>query len=84
MNTNLYSALSLIIIISNTFFVITALFFERKKPVRALSWILALTLLPVAGLLLYLIFGRPLNLKKKKFHIKIIKTLSTVERFTKR
>ena len=70
MNTNLYSALSLIIIISNSIFVITALFFERKKPVRALSWILALTLLPVAGFILYLIFGRPLNLKKKKFHIK--------------
>lgn len=70
MNTNLYSALSLIIIISNSIFIITALFFERKKPVRALSWILALTLLPVAGFLLYMIFGRPLNLKKRKFHIK--------------
>lgn len=70
MNRDLYSALSLIIIIANSIFIITAIFFERKKPVRALSWILALSLLSVAGFILYLVFGRPINFKKKKFHIK--------------
>ncbi|HEX2926914.1 MAG TPA: cardiolipin synthase [Ruminiclostridium sp.] len=70
MSKDLFSVLSIIIIIANSIFIITAILFERKKPIRALSWILALTLLPVAGFVLYLVFGRPINFKKKKFHIK--------------
>jgi cardiolipin synthase len=64
------SALSIIILAVNSIFIIAAIFIERKKPVRALSWILALSLLPVAGFILYLVFGKSLNLKVKKFHIK--------------
>jgi cardiolipin synthase len=70
MNTNIYSIISIIIITINIIFIVTAVFFERKKPVHALSWVLTLSLLPVVGFILYLIFGRTFHFKKKKFIIK--------------
>lgn len=70
MTDNLLNAFSILLIIINSIFIITAIFFERKKPIRALSWILTLLLIPIVGFILYLIFGRTLRVKKKKFHIK--------------
>ncbi|MHB8064272.1 MAG: cardiolipin synthase, partial [Ruminiclostridium sp.] len=70
MDKNIYSIISLIIIIINIILIITAVFFERKKPVQALSWVLTLSLLPVVGFILYLIFGRTFRFKSKKFLIK--------------
>lgn len=67
---NIYSLLSILVLVINSIFIITAIFFERKKPTRALSWILALALIPVVGFLFYIIFGRSLRAKHKKFHIK--------------
>jgi len=60
----------MVIILINIVFIITAIFFERKKPVQALSWVLTFLLLPVIGFMLYLIFGKKLHFKKKKFHMK--------------
>ncbi len=65
MNLNLYTIISITIIIINIILIITAVFIERKKPVHALSWVLTLSLLPVAGFILYLIFGRAYHIKKK-------------------
>ena len=31
---------------------------DKRDPVKALSWIVVLILLPVAGFLLYIVFGR--------------------------
>lgn len=70
MADNLYSIISIIIIAINIIFVIIAVFFEHKKPVQALSWVLILLLLPLVGFILYLIFGRTLRFRKKKFHVK--------------
>ncbi len=70
MQNNIYSIISTVIIIINIIFIITAVFFERKKPVQALSWVMILSLFPVVGFILYLIFGRAFRFKKKKFHIK--------------
>lgn len=55
---NLVSTISIIIIVINVAFIITAVFFERKKPVQALSWVITLSLLPLIGFFLYLLFGR--------------------------
>lgn len=70
MQQSLFSVISTIIIIINSIFIITAIFFERKKPIRALGWILTLSLLPGLGFVLYLMFGRTLHTKQKKFNIK--------------
>lgn len=74
MNLSLYTMISITIIIINIILIIAAVFIERKKPVHALSWVLTLSLLPVAGFILYLIFGRSYHIKKKKFLIKCDKS----------
>lgn len=70
MSINIYSIISTVVILINIILIITAVFFERKKPVQALGWVLALSLLPVVGFILYLIFGKSLHFKKKKFYLK--------------
>ncbi|MCR4434930.1 MAG: cardiolipin synthase [Clostridiales bacterium] len=66
MNISLASLVIEIIMLSNFLFIIAAVYIERKKPIEATVWILILTFLPVAGFVLYLIFGRNLRLNKKK------------------
>ncbi len=58
MGVNIYSIVSIVVIAINIVFIITAVFFERKKPVQALSWLLILFFLPLVGFFLYLLFGR--------------------------
>ena len=67
MDNNIYSVISIVTIVINIIFIITAVFYERKKPVQALSWVLTLLLLPVVGFILYLVFGRTYRYKRKKF-----------------
>ncbi len=50
----------------NFIFIITAVFFERKKPASAAVWIMVLTFLPLVGFFLYLVFGRTLRLNKNR------------------
>jgi cardiolipin synthase len=61
---SLYKVISPVILLINIFFTITIVFVERKKPTRAVSWILVLLLLPLLGFFLYLIFGQ--NYRKEK------------------
>ena len=61
-----YSVLYILIILTNIVFIITTIFFEHKKPLQALSWVLTLSLLPGIGFVLYLLFGRNLRIKKKR------------------
>ena len=39
------------------------IFFERRNPSTTMTWLLLLILLPVAGLVMYFVFGE--NLRKK-------------------
>jgi cardiolipin synthase len=45
------------------------IFFERRNPTSALSWILVLLVLPVAGFFMYLFFGQDFT-KKRLFSVK--------------
>jgi len=45
------------------------IFFERRNPTSALSWILVLLVLPVVGFFLYLFFGQDFT-KKRLFSVK--------------
>lgn len=67
MDNSIYSVISIAITVINIIFIITAVFYERKKPVQALSWVLTLLLLPVIGFILYLVFGTTYHYKRKKF-----------------
>lgn len=58
---DLFSDISLLI---NTVYVITILFivlliiFENRSPIKSISWILVVTLIPVLGILFYFFFGQ--------------------------
>ena len=47
----------------NIIFLLSVIFVERKRPQSTIAWILVLTLLPVLGGILYLLFGSTLNLR---------------------
>jgi len=83
MDNNIYSIISVVIIVINIIFIITAIFFERKKPVQALSWVLTLSLLPIVGFILYLLFGRTFRFKSKKFLLKCDKDKQYCQRLYK-
>lgn len=51
---------------------------DRRDPVKALSWIMVVTLLPVAGLVIYVLFGRN-HRKEKMFNRKEISDLQQIE-----
>ncbi len=60
----LYQFLLPVLLIANIFFAVTIIFVERKKPTRAVSWLLVLFLLPFLGFFLFLVFGQ--NYRKVK------------------
>jgi len=72
---NIGSTISVIILLINIVFIITAVFFERKKPVQALSWLLTLFLLPLLGFFLYLLFGRK---SYKQYSHKVFKNYNNI------
>ena len=41
--------------------VIVVVLSENRNPVKSMAWVLVLVLLPVVGLLIYLVFGRSLK-----------------------
>ena len=43
---------------------IAVIIYDRRDPVKALAWIMVITLIPVAGIILYILFGR--NHRKEK------------------
>ena len=56
---------------------------ERRDPVKALSWIAIVALLPVAGLLIFLFFGQDYR-KRKIFNRKEIKDLRQIDELSHR
>ena len=59
----LYSAL-LWTAIASTIIIIIVILSENRNPVKSLAWVTVLLLLPVAGIVLYLFFGR--NIKNRR------------------
>ncbi|HKL66678.1 MAG TPA: phospholipase D-like domain-containing protein, partial [Bacteroidales bacterium] len=53
-----------VIYLVTVFVVCMVIIFENRAPVKTLSWVLVITLLPVAGIILYFFFGQ--NYRKKK------------------
>ncbi len=51
---------------------------EKRDPVKALSWIVVLILLPIAGFLLYIVFGRN-HRKEKLFSRKGLRDLEQID-----
>ena len=47
-----------IILVLNTVFAVTIVFFERRNPTAALAWLVVLFSLPSVGFVLYLLFGQ--------------------------
>lgn len=62
----LISSITVFIYLINFFSIIVTLYFERKKPITAIVWILVLTLIPIFGFILYYTFGRNLRPTQKK------------------
>ena len=62
------------IYILNIIFIITIIFFEKKKNTSTIIWILILSLTNVFGFILYLFFG--LSLRKRRFTRKYYKQFS--------
>ncbi|MEN6517990.1 MAG: cardiolipin synthase [Methanospirillum sp.] len=58
-----------IIVVSNIFFCIIVVFFERKNPSATLAWVMALVFLPVVGFILYVFLGQTYR-KEKMFRVK--------------
>ena len=63
---SLISLITFLIYLINFFSIIVTLYFERKKPITAVVWILVLTLIPIFGFILYFIFGRNLRPTQKR------------------
>jgi len=57
-----------IVYLINLLSIIAIVYFERKKTISAVVWILVLTILPLIGFILYFIFGKNFHLfQRKKF-----------------
>jgi len=56
---------------------------ERRDPVKALSWIAIIVLLPVAGIVIFIFFGQDYR-KRKIFNRKEIKDLRQIEELSNR
>ncbi|MBP2133058.1 cardiolipin synthase [Methanomicrobium sp. W14] len=67
--TGLISDIHVLILIINFFFAVSIIFIERRDPTSALLWVTILALIPIAGIIAYLIFGQNLY-KAKIFRIK--------------
>lgn len=55
---------------------------ERRDPVRAVSWISVIVMIPIGGLLVFLFFGQSYR-KRKIFSRKEIKELLVIDEFSK-
>jgi cardiolipin synthase len=53
----------------NIILAIVVVFFERRKPMTTLAWLLVLLFIPVAGFVLYIFLGQDLR-KKRLFYLK--------------
>ena len=58
-----------IVLLANIVFIVFVVFYERKNPSATLAWVMALTLLPVVGFILYTFLGQNYR-KDRMFRIK--------------
>lgn len=56
---------------------------EKRDPVKSLAWITVIALVPVAGLILHIMFGRN-HRKEKIFNLKEIKDLEEFDRLSRK
>lgn len=63
------------------FVAVVVILHDLRDPVKALSWILVITLVPVLGLVMYIVFGRDYR-KEKIFNRKEIEDLKHMERLS--
>ena len=66
MDITLPSFLIGFIYLSNAIFSILVIYYERKKPMISVLWILTFVFIPFLGFVLYLLFGRNLRPDKKR------------------
>ncbi len=62
--------------------VIGIIIHEKRDPVKALAWITVISLVPVVGIVLYILFGRN-HRKEKIFNLKEIKDLEQLEKISR-
>jgi cardiolipin synthase len=62
-------------------FIATLIVLENRSPIKTISWILVLILLPFAGIIIYLFFGQEYR-KKKMFSRKGLKDLEKLRKLT--
>lgn len=72
------TALYFLIVIST----IVIIIHDRRDPVKALSWIMVISLIPVFGLVVYMFFGRNYR-KEKMFNLKEIADLASIEELSR-
>lgn len=60
----------LLVLALDVVFVFIILFLEREDPTRTLQWLMALVLLPVFGILLFLVFHQNHRRKRRRFEAK--------------
>lgn len=77
---NFFTAYSIILIIYVLIVLLTIglILHDRKDPVKAVAWILVVMLIPIAGLIIYIFFGRN-HRKRKIFNVKEIADTQSIE-----
>lgn len=63
-------------------FTICYIIYQKRDPVKSLAWITVIALLPIAGLVLYVMFGRN-HRKEKIFNLKEIEDLEEFEKLSR-
>jgi len=60
------------------FFVVSLIIHEKRDPVRTISWVLVIILLPLVGIFIYFVFGQNFR-KQKLFNRKGLKDLAILD-----
>ena len=71
--------LYLIVIIT----VVAGVLSEKRNPVKTVSWITVILMLPIAGLVFFILFGQSYR-RKKIFNRKILRDLKQIEQYSKK
>jgi len=70
-----------IVYLLTVIFIATLIVLENRSPIKTISWILVLILLPFAGIIIYLFFGQEYR-KKKMFSRKGLHDLEKLRKLT--
>lgn len=81
-----YANIKLILTVLYAVIIVTTIcliILQKRDPVKSLAWITVIALLPIAGFVLYIMFGRN-HRKEKIFNLKEIKDLEQFEQLSKK